>query len=168
MATLEEYFFKDPPATVKLQLIEITHPNFSTTYRVVNTPSPHPIEVTHEDLTGPHEYTYVPVEIRTMGSKGDMDQELEVTFGDLGEILPTEIENVVEANGMQTKPTLVYREYLSTDLTAPVFGPFTLLINYIAFNKTGATFTAKPLAFNRGRTGEVYDVGRFPMLRGFV
>jgi hypothetical protein len=172
--TLEEYFFKEPTSVVKLQLIEISHPHFSTTYRVTNTGTD--IQVVHEDSSGPHTYTYVPMQIRTMGSSGDMDQELEVTFGDLGELLPAELQNVIDANGMQTKPILVYREYLSSELdpiipgvlNGPVFGPFTLNINAISFNSSGATFVAKPVAFNRGRTGDVYDVGRFPMLRGFV
>jgi hypothetical protein len=50
----------------------------------------------------------------------------------------------------------------------PMFGPFTMQINSIAFNKSGCTFTAKPKAFNRARTGEIYDIGRFPMLAGFL
>jgi hypothetical protein len=169
MSDLTEFFFTAPPVVVRLLLLEITHPNFSTSYKVVqNAAVGTTISVTHEDATGPHVYTHFPMEIRTMGSSGSMDQELEVTLADLGEILPQELDNVREANGMQIKPTVIYREYSSADLLEPLFGPFTLFVNSIAFNKTGCIFTAKPVAFNRGRTGEVYDVGRFPMLRGFV
>lgn len=167
MSELSEFFFTAPPAVVRLQLLEISHPNFSASYKVVRN-AVGGVAVIHEDASGPHTYDYFPMEIRTMGSTGSMDQELEVTLGDLGEILPQELDNVREANGMQTKPTVIYREYSSADLLEPLFGPFTLLVNSIAFNKTGCIFTAKPVAFNRGRTGEVYDVGRFPMLRGFV
>lgn len=165
---LTEYFFASPPAVVKYQLFEISHPNFSSTFRIIrNAVYGGEIDVTHEGPDGPYTYTHYPVEIKTMGSTGNMDQEMEITFGDLGTILPLQLDQIKEANGMQTKPTIVYREYSSEDLNEPMFGPFTLSINNIAFNKTGAIFTAKPIAFNRGRTGEVYDVGRFPMLRGF-
>lgn len=166
---LTEYFFASRPAAIKYQLLEITHPNFSGPYRVCRNNAPDfDLSVLHEGGLGPFIYTFLPMQIRTMGSAGNMDQELEITFGDLGELLPQQIEFINNANGMQTKPSIVYREYSSIDLTLPIFGPFTLNVNAIAFNKTGAVFTAKPQAFNRGRTGEIYDVGRFPMLVGFV
>lgn len=167
MSTLTEYFFAAGPAESRYQLLEISHPDFDTTFRVVRNQTKNLI-VTHEDATGPFEYVYMPMEIKTMGSSGNLDQSIEITFGDLGTILSRQLENVLRNNGMQTKPQVVYREYSSLDLTEPLFGPFTLSINTIAFNKLGASFSAKPIAFNRGRTGEVYDIGRFPMLRGFV
>lgn len=103
-----------------------------------------------------------------MGSTGNLDQDLQITLGDLGEILPAQIGFVRNANRMREKPSLIYREYASNALFAPMFGPFTMQVNSIVFNKTGATFTAKPVAFNKSRTGEVYDLTRFPMLGGFV
>lgn len=166
MSALTNYFFASKPAVVRIQLLEISHPNFDTTYRLCRNPTKG-LFVTHEDATL-REYLYMPMQIRTMGSAGNLNQELEVTFGDLGTILAEQLQNVRRNNGMQTKPLIVYREYASSDLTAPMFGPFTLNVNNITFNKTGAVFTAKPAAFNLGRTGEVYDLGRFPMLQGFV
>ncbi len=157
-------------------MVEISHPNFSGTYRFVrNTPGT--IKAMHEDDTGPHNYAYLPMVIKTLGATSSLDQQMEITLGDVGTILPTEISLIAAANGFQTKPQLVYREYRSDEftiidgdpvLTAPMFGPFTLEINALAFNKSGCVFTAKPPQFNRTRTGEIYDVGRFPMLVGFV
>lgn len=168
LLNLTEYFFTSPPSVVRYQLFELSHPNFSNTFRIVrNAVLRGEIEVMHEGDVGPFTYHHYPVQIKTMGSAGNMDQELEITFGDLGEVLPLQLELIQEANGMQTKPTCVYREYSSADLTEPMYGPFTLVLNGMTFNKTGTTFVAKPISFNRGRTGEVYDVGRFPMLRGF-
>lgn len=167
MSTLTEYFFNSSPAVIRLQMVVIDHPNFLGGPYAVTPSVMGGITVTHEDASVVN-YEYVPMEIKTMGSSGNLDQDLEIVFGDLGEILPAQIGFVRNANKMRIKPSLVYREYASNLLTEPMFGPFTLQINNILFNKTGATFTAKPVAFNRSRTGEVYDLTRFPMLGGFV
>lgn len=176
MSEISEFFFSSPNAVVQLQLIELSHPNFSGTYRFVRN-CVTGIKAMHEDDTGPHNYAYLPMQIKTIGVTSSLDQMMEITFGDVGKILPTEIGLIADSNGFQTKPELVYREYRSdeftiedgdTVLTAPMFGPLTLEINALAFNKQGCVFTAKPPQFNRTRTGEIYDVGRFPMLAGFM
>lgn len=176
MTAISEFFFAAHPSVVQLQLIELMHPNFSGTYRFVRN-CPTGIKAMHEDDTGPHNYAYLPMQIKTLGATSSLDQSMEITFGDVGKILPAEIGIIADANGFQIKPQLVYREYRSDEfnlvdgdpvLTAPMFGPFTLEVNALAFNKSGCVFTAKPPQFNRTRTGEIYDVGRFPMLAGFV
>lgn len=167
MSNLTEYFFNRSPAVFRLQMVEIDHSAFlDGPFRLCPTVMGG-ITVTHEDTVVAN-YQYVPMEIKTMGSTGNLDQDLEITLGDLGEILPAQIGFVRNANKMREKPSLIYREYASNALSAPMFGPFTMQVNGISFNKTGATFTAKPVAFNRSRTGEVYDLTRFPMLAGFV
>lgn len=167
MSDLTEYFFNSAPSVTRLQMIEIDHSAFLGGPFYLTPSVMGGITVTHEDATVA-DYQYVPMEIKTMGSTGNLDQELEVTVGDLGEILPAQIGFMRNANKMREKPSLIYREYASNALADPMFGPFTLQINSIAFNKTGATFVAKTVAFNRSRTGEIYDLTRFPMLGGFV
>lgn len=176
MSEISEFIFARHPAVVQLQLIELSHPNFSATYRFVRN-CPVGVKAMHEDDTGPHNYAYLPMQIKTLGTTNSLDQQMEITIGDVGKILPTEIGLISDSNGFQTKPELVYREYRSDEITlndgdivliAPMFGPLTLEINALAFNKQGCVFTAKPPQFNRTRTGEIYDVGRFPMLVGFV
>jgi hypothetical protein len=156
--------------------VELIHPNFSSTYRFQRQ-SKATIKVTYEDDSGPFNYQYLPMQIKTLGASSSLDQQMEITIGDVGSILPTEISLIAAANGFQTKPTLVYREYRSDEFTmidgdpvyfGPMFGPFTLEVNALAFNSQGCVFTAKPPQFNRTRTGEIYDIGRFPMLAGFV
>lgn len=176
MSALSEFFFGAKPSIVQLQCVEISHPNFTATYRFVRN-ALSGIKAMHEDDTGPHIYQYLPMIIKTLGTTSSLDQSMEITLGDVGQIVPTEIRQIAEANGFQTKPELVYREYRSDEFTiedgepvyiAPMFGPFTLEINALAFNRQGCVFTARPPQLNRTRTGEIYDVGRFPMLAGFV
>lgn len=176
MSEISEFFFAAHPSIISLQCVELIHPNFSGTYRFVRN-AVKGIRVTYEDDSGPFNYQYLPMQIKTLGATSSLDQQMEITLGDVGTILSTEIALISDANGFQTKPELVYREYRSDEFTiidgdavyfGPMFGPFTLEVNALAFNKSGCVFTAKPPQFNRTRTGEIYDIGRFPMLAGFV
>ncbi len=180
MSLLSEYFFKSQTAVTRFQLLEISHPNFTQTFRVLRNKGLGDIHVLHEDSAAVV-YSHFPMKIDEMGADNSLDQEIQVTLGDLGQVLPFELEQVTIANAMNTKPVLVYREYLSDSFVEvtiggipviqyvnPVRGPFTLEINSIAFNKQGAVFSAKPPAFNKVRTGEYYTVERLPMLRGFL
>jgi hypothetical protein len=167
MSDLSEFFFGSSPAVVRLQLLEISHPDFSTTYRVVRN-AVGGVSVTHEGPAGPFAYAHYPLKINVVGSGNGLEQSLEVVFGDLGQVLPTEIAAVMQANTMQTKPILKYREYRSDDLTAPLSAVQTFQVTTVAFTKTGAAISAKPPSFNRTRTGELYTIEKFPMLRGFI
>lgn len=165
MSDYSEFFLSSPPETAQLDLLEITHPNFSQTYRLVrNHPENGGVTVMHEGAVGPFAYTYMPMRIKAIGSTTNLDQELEVTLGDLGLVIPTEIQAITDANGFRTKPLLKYRTYRSDDLTAPIYGPVTLRIDGVTLTKEGCAFRAKSASLNRVRTGETYDLLRFPML----
>lgn len=112
MSELSDFFFTSAPAAVRFQLLEIYHPSFSTTYRIVRN-STGGVYVNHENEDFPTFYQYLPMRIEEIGSDNSMDQSLEVTIGDLGELIPIEIELATSANTMNTKPTLTYREYRS-------------------------------------------------------
>ena len=172
--TLAEYFFTSPPAVVRLQMVSIFHASFSQTWRFCRN-SGKDIQVRHESDDDIIDYQYMPMTIKALGTTNSLDQSLEIVLGDLGDALSEEIENISRENGFLTKPRLAYREYRSDSFNTddgvfedPIYGPFNLEITTLTFNKTGCVFTAKPPAFNRARTGELYDVGRFPMLRGFT
>ena len=148
---------------VQLECIQLSHPNFSQTYRLVRNALAG-VTVTHEGGGGPFLYSFMPMTIRVLGASTDMDQSIEVTFGDVGQVISAEIENVANANGFQTKPLIQYRSYRSDDLTHVLFGPATLEIDTVSLTREGASFKAKAPNFNLVRTGEIYSVSRFPML----
>jgi hypothetical protein len=148
-------------------LVELSHPDFTQTYRLVRN-AVNGVSVTHEGPAGPFDYIYMPMTVKTLGTSNDMDQSLEVTFGDLGTVLPRELEAIEDANGMETKPTLVYRTYSSDDLTQPLFGPATLEIDGLTFDKRTAVLKARARAFNFSRSGTAYRQERFPMIEGMV
>ena len=113
-------------------------------------------------------FDYYPLRIEDNGTRDDLDQSFTITLGDLGDILPSELDNVADAGSFNVKPSVIYRTYRSDDLSRPLFGPVTLEVESFAFNREGSTFTAKAPSLNINKTGELYKLERFPMLRGFL
>jgi hypothetical protein len=89
-------------------------------------------------------------------------------MGDLGEIVPVEMDNIRAEDTFDELPVVVYRTYRSDDLSTPLYGPIELEVKNFAFDRTGCTFEAKAPSLNVSRTGETYTLPRFPMLRGLM
>ena len=165
MSLYSEFYLNSRKSTVKLDLLTISHPNFTQVFNIVRN-AINGITVTLE--TGVQQFfEYYPLQVTPTGSDNDLDQILKVNLGDLGELLPQQLDAVSAAGGFLIKPTLIYREYRSDVLTAPINGPTTFTIDNIAFNSSGATFQASAPRLNLTGTGERYTYDRFPMLRGF-
>lgn len=161
-----EFFLNSKSSVVQLELMEISHPNFTKVYRIVRN-AVKGITVTLE--TGASvSFDYYPMRIENNGSRDDLDQSFTITLGDLGEVLPKELDSVASAQGYGVNPVVTYRTYRSDDLTRPLFGPVLLEVESFAFNREGSTFTAKAPSLNVNKTGELYKLERFPMLRGFL
>lgn len=166
MTDYAEFFLNSKSSVVQLETIEISHPNFTQTYRVVRN-AVEGITATLED-SQVVDFVYYPLNIESSGVKDDLDQILKITLGDLGEILPTELDQVASNSGFGTKPIIKYRIYRSDDLTRPLFGPITLEVSSFGFTAEGVTFEAGAPSININKTGEIYTLERFPMLRGFL
>lgn len=166
MSDYTEFFLGTPSAVVELDCIEISHPDFKLDYFIVRNHAAG-VTVTLEDATS-RTYKYYPVDVRPLGFKDDMDQGFSVSIGDTGDTLPDELQAVDDADGFATFPTFVYRSYRSDDLTKPLYGPVNLRIKKITMAKEGATFEAQAPKMNDGRTGELYRIDRFPMMRGLM
>lgn len=175
MSLLSEFFLASPSSVVQFDLLEITHPNFTQTYRIVrnchrrlSTPGQYGLPgVTHEGPAGPFEYTECPFAVKPVGSGSDLTQSLAVTLGDLGTIIAKEVAAVTAANKMSIRPTLKFRTYRSDDLTEPMSGPLILEIKNTTRSEEGVSFAAIAPLLNNSRTGVIYTVEQFPMLRGF-
>lgn len=166
MSEYSEYFLNSRSDIKEFELLSISHPAFTKTYHVVRNNSKG-ITVTLETAVVQH-FDYYPLQIKFDGVKNDLDYSLQIIIGDLGEVLPTELDAVAAAEGYQINPMVIYRTYRSDDLTAPLFGPIELEIESFSFKKEGASFKAKAPSLNLNRTGEYYDLSRFPMLRAFL
>jgi hypothetical protein len=160
------YFLTSHTEVVWLELIEISHPAFTQVYRRVRNARAG-VVVTLED-SEVAEFEYYPMEIVELGDQLDLDTGIRISFGDLGEVLPRELDAVYLADAMAVKPRIVYRVYRSDDLTAPLLGPVFLEATTFSFAAEGATFEASAPYVNLNRTGETYNLTRFPMQRGFL
>ena len=166
MTTYAEFFLKSKSSVVQLETLEISHPDFTKVYRIVRN-AVQGVSVTLENGS-PASFDYYPLKIENAGIRNDLDQSITINLGDLGEVLPKELDEVSSNNGFSTKPTVVYRTYRSDDLSRPLFGPVVLEVTTFAFNREGSSFEAKAPSLNIAKTGEVYKIDRFPMLRGFL
>ncbi len=166
MTSYAEFFLKSKSSVVQLETLEISHPNFTKVYRVVRN-AVQGVSVKLENGLSAT-FDYYPLSIENAGVRDDLDQAITINLGDLGEVLPKELDEISSNNGFGTKPTVVYRTYRSDDLTRPLFGPVLLEVTSFAFNREGSTFEAKAPSLNVNKTGERYKLDRFPMLRGFL
>jgi hypothetical protein len=166
MSEYSEFFLASESTVVQLELLEISHPDFTQTYRIVRN-AVDGVTVTLEDLSV-EDFEYYPLKITSVGTRENLDYGVKIDFGDLGEVLPTELDRIALLDGYGTKPTVKYRTYRSDDLTTPLFGPVILEVSSFSFTREGSTFEAKAPSLNINSTGEIYNFDRFPMLRGFL
>lgn len=159
-----DFFLNSKSSIVQLECLEISHPSFSKTYRVVRNATLG-IQVKHENGEV-FDYKYYPLSIASKGDTDDLDQGYQISLGDLGEDIPKEVDKVEEANSFLIKPRVMYRAYRSDDLNHVLIGPTVLEIKAFSFNNEGASFTALAPQLNISSTGEIYDLSRFDALRG--
>lgn len=167
MSDYAEFFLGSRADIVQLELFEISHPDFSQTYRFVR----NDVDGVTVDL-GPTElavpFLYYPARLEQLGARDDLESSIRIDIGDLGEIVPSEIDQVANAGGFLIKPAVRYWVYRSDILTAPIFGPIDLEASVFNLTDQGASFEAKAPALNSVKTGERYTLERFPPMRGFL
>lgn len=160
-----EFFLNSKVNVVGVETIELSHPSFSQVFYLVRN-SIKGFTATDENSIV-KTYQYVPMTINSSEVKDNMDNSIEINLGDVGTIIPEQLELVRLANTYDIEPDLVYRLYRSDDTTAPMLiAP--LKVSDIVFNKSGCKITAKAERFNVNKTGERYTLARFPMLRGVL
>lgn len=166
MTDYAKFFLASRSDVVQLETLEISHSSFSKIYRVVRN-AVNGVTVRTE-LSEEVEFEYYPLRIEGIGIRDNLDFGLKIDLGDLGEILPNEVDRVASDNGYDEKPMVIYRAYRSDNLQSPMFGPLLLEIGGFSFSREGASFEAVAPSLNNIATGELYKIDRFPMLRGFL
>lgn len=165
MSAYSEFFLGSTADVRQLELFEITHPDMTQAYRFC-LQALDGITVNVGD--GPVLFPYYPAEVQASPSTDDLEAEISVQLGDLGETMPTEIDAIAEAGGMHVRPIMRYWVYRSDDLSAAIYGPIVLEVETMAHEELGSLIEAHAPRLNATKTGERYEIERFPMLRGFV
>lgn len=164
MSALSEYYLGSGAGVVQLDLLEITHPNFSQAYRIVRNNADGITIDLSIDETGVV-FDYYPALVEQLGARDDLDAGIKITLGDVGEVLPTEMDNVAEAGGFQTKPQVRYWTARS-DTSEIIYGPLNLEAPNFIETENGSAFEAVAPVLNSNKTGERYTLERITMLRG--
>jgi hypothetical protein len=166
MSNYSEFFLKSSSKVVQLELLEISHPSWSKVYRVVRN-AVNGVTVQLEDYST-QTFEYYPTKIDFEGDKDDLDQKYNILFGDLGEILPLELDRMLAANTINIKPKIVYRLYRSDRLSSPMTSPVRLEVQDFTFNQDGCNIHATAPSLNLLQTGEEYTTDRFPTLLSYL
>jgi len=166
MPDIIDYYLNSASNIVQYETIEISHPDFTQSYFFVRNNTEGLTALIEGSVS--KDFDYLPMKITENPSSADLDYSLTVEFGDLGEYLPLELDAVVDADGLFVEPTLVYRTFRSDDLTEPLVGPIILKIKSFAFDRYGSVFQATADRANSQKTGELYTISRFPILRAFL
>lgn len=167
MADYISFFLNSKSSVVGLETLEISHPSFSKTYYIVRN-SVKGLIATDENgiLT---KYDYYPLSVSSDGVKNDLDSGLKVSLGDLGEIIPDEIDRLIASDTFHIKPIVKYRSYRSDDLSGPMYGPLVYEIPAFSFDGQNSSFEAVAPRLNSNKTGIIYDIsGAFRTLRGYL
>lgn len=93
MSNYSQFFLNSSSRVVQLETFDISHPSFSKRYRVVRN-SINGLTATLEDTTT-GVFDYYPISVSPTGSANDLDQSLALTFGDLGQVIPSEVDRLL-------------------------------------------------------------------------
>lgn len=164
MSQYSEFFLVSASNKVQYETLEISHSEFSQTYYLVRN---HKGLVATDENSNSRTWTYVPMRIEPSGAEVNLDFGITVTLGDLGEIMPAELDRIKAGDDMDERPVVIYRTFEEGTLTAPMTGPFTLEVMEFSFNHEGVVLQCRPAFVNRNQTGMPYIPELFPTLEGF-
>jgi hypothetical protein len=161
-----DFYLNSKTNVIQYETLEITHPNFSQTYRIVrNNRLGADLSIDGVNLV---HFDYIPFKLERTTTDATMTQSMKVTLGDLGVIIHNEISNLIANNGYLTRPSVTVRAYRSDQPMAPIFGPYSLIALDITVTRDGAAFEIQPERLANKRTGMVYDLNTYPGLRGYL
>jgi hypothetical protein len=88
MSDLANYFLASRRDVVGLELLEVTHPNFTKAYRIVrNAADGVVVDLSPAEQGVPFEY--YPARFQAKGARDDLDFAITINLGDLGEVMPS-------------------------------------------------------------------------------
>ena len=159
-----EFYLVGNPQAVRLQLVEIAHPAFTQTFRFVRNHALG-VTVTHENGVSAH-YEYLPIPVQKGKSSTDLEQTLTITIGDVGEIIPKQIDLIRKSDLFALiRPIVNYREYYSDKLGEPCLVGSNLEVTDYSLQKQGVVFKCQAKDIANTKTGSTYNLDSHPLLR---
>lgn len=148
-----------PNGEYSIDTLEISHPLMSQSYFL--TREPEGITATLETAVV-QVFTGTQINLELNATKDDLDQNFQFTFPDLDNVLDTEMTRIPFDD--TTPITVIYRAYISSNLTAPA-EVYPLEVLDISQQKGAFTLACGVSQLNWRQTGITYNFDDFPMLR---
>lgn len=162
-AKLRRFLASAPQDIWTIQTVQISHSAMTKVYHLWREPY---AGVTSAGA-GPMNMEPCNMEIRLAGSEGHLDQKFDIRL-DLTDI-DDQFREQMDLIPVDTaeKIKIVYREYMSDDLTDPQ-ATVALQVESVSYAKGAANISAVSPRLNISRTGELYSPKTVPTLRGFL
>ena len=161
---LKRFFASAPQTKYPISVISISHSSMSKTWHlwresVIGTVITEAGETIHPEGAKFSE--------KLAGTPAHLDQEYDFTLDtvDIEDTFRAELDRIPIKT--QEKIGLVFRQYLSDDLTYPSLVA-RLQVESLSYERGAATIAAVSPRLNITRTGELYTPRDIPMLRGFL
>lgn len=161
---LKVFFASAPQNIYSIQVLEISHSMMPKTYYLWREPKFGKVRINGA--------TYVDVqplniEIKIAGTSNNLDQKFEIRIDTTD--IENEFRDALDAIPVDTteKIKVVYREYLSDDLTTEQ-AVANLQAESVTYMIGAASISAVSTRLNINRTGELYSTKDVPMMRGFL
>ena len=151
------FFLNNHGGAVVLECLEITHPSFNEPARFIKND-------TDGVIAEGQSYEYQPMSIKRNNVSNDLEQQLSITLADMEDHFFKQVINTMDSN---TRPSVVFKLFSDQDLVTPLMTMQKLEIASLSKDSAGlATFDAQAPELNSVKTGRVYTLEDFPLLRG--
>lgn len=151
------FFLNNHGGAVVLECLEITHPSFNEPARFIKND-------TDGVIAEGQSYEYQPMSIKRNNVSNDLEQQLSITLADMEDHFFKQVINTMDSN---TRPSVVFKLFSDQDLETPLMTMQKLEIASLSKDSAGlATFDAQAPELNSVKTGRIYTLEDFPLLRG--
>lgn len=157
MDDFTSFFLNNHGGAVVLECLEITHPSFNESARFIKND-------TDGVIAEGQSYEYQPMSIKRNNVSNDLEQQLSITLADMEDHFFKQVINTMDSN---TRPSVVFKLFSDQDLETPLMTMQKLEIASLSKDSAGlATFDAQAPELNSVKTGRIYTLEDFPLLRG--
>jgi len=164
MSDYSEFFLNTQSNIVAYELLEISHPDFSRTYRMIRNDT---ISLTVTIDALPVVFRHYPMSILQLGADDNLDYGIAVEVIDVGNVFAYEFTRVNKTS-LSEPVSVKYYVFRSDDLVNPIVGPYDLLATSVVIQPDSVSFKAKSIAANISSTGSRYSLRDFPVMKGLI
>lgn len=168
---IKDLHLDSSPSIAALETLEISHSLWPTPIRIVTN---HADGIDAMLETGELvNFEFAPLLINKGTTSDDLDQNLNITLGDLGEIVPPLIKQIRAADSDEY-PQVIYRQYaydvatMSFAKDKPIDIIKGLFVEQMSRDHQATTFEAKTPDKNTVATGRLYTIEEYPDLKALT